>query len=271
MNALLDPAAHLVIAHRGNSAFFPENSLESFHQGLAVGADALEFDVRISRDGTAVVIHDATLERTTDGTGFVHDKTLDELQRLDAGYRFTLDGGRTYPFRGRGITIPTLELVLSAFPRVHIIVEIKTRDASVEVKRLLTNAGMVDYSVVGAFDDAALTPFRGSPLARAASRRELVRLYARALLPGGPSRMPYQAVVMPPTFKGIPLPVKRFARMARAAGGCTHVWTVDDPTQARRYWNGAVNGIITNDPAAILASAGRDGSTSRKNPLHPAA
>src|ERR1700752_3879311 len=113
MNALLDTAAQLVIAHRGNSAFFPENTLESFDQAVAIGADALEFDVRLSRDGRAVVIHDATLERTTNGAGEVAALTVDELQRLDAGYRFTHDGGRTFPFRGRGLTIPTLEMVLS--------------------------------------------------------------------------------------------------------------------------------------------------------------
>src|SRR5665213_852735 len=126
MNALLDPAAKLVIAHRGNSAFFPENTLEAFQQGMALGADALEFDVRLSHDGKAVVIHDSTLERTTNGTGAVSALTLDDLQRLDAGHGFTRDGGRTFPFRGRGIRIPAFDFVLSAFPGVPMIVEIKT-------------------------------------------------------------------------------------------------------------------------------------------------
>ena len=269
MNVLLDPAAKLVIAHRGNSAFSPENTLESFQQGLALGADALEFDVRVSRDGQAVVIHDATLDRTTAGTGAINALPLEELVRLDAGFRFTRDGGRTFPFRGLGITIPTLELVLAAFAGVHMIVEIKTRDASAEVKRLLAAAGAAGRCLVGAFDDAAVAPFRGSPLAHSASRRELIRLYARALVPGGPARLPYQALAIPPSFKGIPIPVMRLARMARTAGATTHVWTVDDPAQAGRYWAGAVNGIITNDPGTILASAGRTGSASR--PLSPAA
>src|ERR1035437_2615472 len=180
MNALLDPAAKLVIAHRGNSAFFPENTLESFQQGMALGADALEFDVRVSRDGTAVVIHDPTLDRTTDGTGAVSALTLEELQRLDAGYRVTRDGGRTFPFRGVGITIPTLELVLSAFPGAHMIVEIKTRDASAEVLRLLTGAGAAGRCLIGSLDEEAIMPFRGTPIAHRAPRRGLIRLYARA-------------------------------------------------------------------------------------------
>jgi glycerophosphoryl diester phosphodiesterase len=253
MNRLLDPAAKLVIAHRGNSAFWPENTLVSFEHGMAVGADALEFDVHVSRDGHAVVIHDATLERTTNGTGRVNACTLAELQRLDAGYRFTRDGGGTFPHRGRGITIPTLEQVLAAFPSTPAIVEIKTREASAEAKRVLTAARAAGRVLVAAFDDAAIAPFRSTGFSHSASRRELIKLYARALLPGGPSRLPYMALAIPPSFWGIPIPVQRFARMARRSGLATHVWTVDDPSRAREYWAGAVNGIITNDPAAIRA------------------
>jgi glycerophosphoryl diester phosphodiesterase len=264
MNPLLDPAARLVIAHRGDSAFFPENTLESLRRGVAAGADAVEFDVRLSRDGQAVVIHDPTVDRTSDGTGAVHALTLDELQRLDAGYRFTRDGGRTFPFRGRGITIPAFEHVLAALAGVPMLIEIKVREASAEVKRLLTRSGAAGRCLVGSFDDAALAPFRGTPVAHSASRRELLRLYARAFLPGGPSRLTYQALAIPPRFKRIvPIPVMRLARMARRAGATTHVWTVDDPARARRYWTGGVNGIITNDPETILASAGRAAAPSR--------
>ncbi len=152
------------------------------------------------------------------------------------------------------------------------IVEIKTAEASAEVKRLIENAGAAARVLVGAFDDAAIAPFRGSAIAHSASRRELVRLFARSLLPpGSPSRLPYQALAIPPRSKGIPIPVMRWARMARFAGATTHVWTVDDGAQARRYLADAVNGIITNDPAAILASAGR-ATAARTNPsLSPVA
>jgi len=253
MNPLLDPAAKLVIAHRGNSAFWPENTLASFESGVTLGAHALEFDVHVSKDGQAVVIHDPTLERTTNGRGRVDACTLAELQRLDAGYHFTRDGGTTFPYRGTGITVPTLGQALAAFPGVPVILEIKTRDASAEVKRVLTAAGAIGRVLVAAFDDRAIAPFRGTGFTHSASRRELVRLYARALLPGMPSRLPYMALAIPPSFRVIPIPVQRFARMARHSGLATHVWTVDDPARAREYWAGAVNGIITNDPEAILA------------------
>ena len=271
MNPLLDPNANLVLAHRGDSAFAPENTLVSLEQGLALGADGLEFDVRLTRDGHAVLMHDATLERTTNGIGAVSQQTLADLQKLDAGCRFSSDGGRTFPFRARGITIPTLESVLAAFRDVPFILELKTAEASVEVKRLLSLAGAADRALVASFDDAALAPFRGSAFALGASRRDIIKLYARALVPGSPSHLSYDSLAIPPNFRALPLPVLRFARMARNAGRTTHVWTVDDPAQARRYWAGGVNGIITNDPGVILASAGRGRAISSARALSPVA
>ncbi|HDH09983.1 MAG TPA: glycerophosphodiester phosphodiesterase, partial [Chloroflexi bacterium] len=94
----------LVMAHRG-AGLAPENTLVAFQKALDLGADVLELDVHATKDGEIVVIHDETVDRTTDGRGAVKDFTLEELKRLDAGYHFTPDGGVTYPYRGRGITI----------------------------------------------------------------------------------------------------------------------------------------------------------------------
>jgi glycerophosphoryl diester phosphodiesterase len=257
MPILLDPEARLVVAHRGNSACAPENTLEALEQGVAVGADALEFDVRITRDGQVVLLHDPTVDRSTNGTGPVASLTLGEVRRLDAGFRFTPDAGRTFPWRARGITIPTLSETLDAFRTMPMILEIKTPEASSETRRLLARHDAAARCLVGSFNAAALAPFRGSGIAFGASRREVVQLYARTLLPGGPRQLPFDALVIPPAFRGLPLPVLRFARMARRCDVPTHVWTVDDPGIAGRYWDGGVNGIISNDPARILAAAGR--------------
>ena len=257
MSVLLAPDSRLVIAHRGNSAFAPENTLESLRQGVALGVDALEFDVHLSRDGVPVVIHDPTLDRTTGATGNVRDRTAAELQRVDAGYRFTRDEGRTFPWRGRGVTISTLDEVVAEFSLVPFILEIKVGAASRAVKALLERTGAAARCIVGSFSDEALRPFRGSGIAHGAARGDVLRLFARAVLPGGPAALPYQALCIPPFFNRIPIPVLRFARMGRSAGVVTHVWTVDDPRRARRYWDGGVSGIITNDPSAILAAIGR--------------
>ena len=117
----------LVVAHRGASVQAPENTMESFRLGVEAGADAIELDVHLSQDGELAVIHDDTVDRTTDGVGHVAGLTMKALRKLDAGARFTDAGGAT-PFAGKGLTIPTLEEVLDWLPDdVGLVVEIKAR------------------------------------------------------------------------------------------------------------------------------------------------
>src|SRR4030042_3517278 len=117
----------LAFAHRGGSLLWPENTMAAFGGAVEMGYRYLETDLHAPRDGALVLIHDDTLERTTDGTGFVWDHTLDDVKRFDAAYHFSLDGGRTHPYRGQGLTIPTLDEVLEAFPEVRVNVEIQPR------------------------------------------------------------------------------------------------------------------------------------------------
>jgi glycerophosphoryl diester phosphodiesterase len=125
MNPLTDLAARPVIAHRGASGYAPENTLSAFELAIAQGADALELDVRLTADGVPVVIHDATLERTTGRPAKVGDLSLDQLLEADAGERFSPDRGKTFPFRGRGLLIPTLQDVLRAFPATPLLIDLK--------------------------------------------------------------------------------------------------------------------------------------------------
>src|SRR3569832_2302903 len=109
--AWLDGPLPRLFAHRGSSGTTPENTLEAFAEGLRAGADRLELDVHRTRDGHIVVFHDDDLGRTTDATGPIRDRTLAELEKLDAGYHFPdAEGG--HPFRGRGIRIPSLATLL---------------------------------------------------------------------------------------------------------------------------------------------------------------
>ena len=125
MHALLDPARRIVIGHRGAAAEAPENTLSSFTRALSAGADALELDVRVTADGVPVVIHDPTLDRTTDRAGAVASLSVQEVRAADAGARFTPDGGASLPFRGQGVTVPTLAEVLQRFPGTPLVVELK--------------------------------------------------------------------------------------------------------------------------------------------------
>src|SRR4051812_35188853 len=129
------PLRPLVYAHRGGAALRPENTIASFDYGLSLGADGLEFDVRLSRDGVVVIHHDATLERTTNAAGPVSSLTADELARVDAAHWFTpADGRRSadatgpFPYRGQGHGVPRLRQVLARYPGVPLIIELKAND-----------------------------------------------------------------------------------------------------------------------------------------------
>ena len=148
----------LVVAHRGASVQAPENTMEAFRLGVEAGADAIELDVHLTQDKQLAVIHDDTIDRTTDGTGSVDGFSMDGLRRFDAGARFTDAAGGT-PFAGKGLRIPTLPEVLEWLPDgVGLVVEIKTRGAvagTVEALREHDVRKSGRASVIS-FDEAAI-------------------------------------------------------------------------------------------------------------------
>lgn len=262
MNPLLDPAAKLVIGHRGAAAYRPENTLESFRLALSQGADALEFDVRRSADGVAMVFHDPVLERTTNGQGALAERTCAELQGLDAGYHFTADNGASFPHRGEGVRIPTLLEVVREFPALPFLIEIKEPEVQEAVAEVLLVSGAVTRSVVAGSDWRALFRFREAPFSLGASRRDIARLYFGMGRPD--SRCRNYAV--PERYYGLPIPTRRFVRAAARRGATVHVWTVDDARSAHRWWRNGVNGIVTNRPDVIREAVGRLGGPMASRP-----
>ncbi|MCP4421279.1 MAG: glycerophosphodiester phosphodiesterase, partial [Chloroflexi bacterium] len=121
----------VVLAHRGWRGCYPENTMLAFEKAAELPIDGLEIDIHSTSDGVLVVFHDDSLERTTNGNGRIQDYTFAELQKLDAGYRFTPDDGQTFPFRGQGITIPILAEVFETFPRLWINIDIKQETPSI--------------------------------------------------------------------------------------------------------------------------------------------
>lgn len=249
---LLDPSRRPVIGHRGDRAHAPENTLPSLTQAVALGADALEFDLHLSRDGVPVVMHDPTLDRTTDASGPVRLRRVAELRAVDAGARFSPDGGRSFPFRGQAIHVPTLEEALEEVPSLPLILELKTIEVARPTLEVLRRTGSLGRVLVGSFLDEALRPFieAGVPVSPGSST--LTARYLPALMGSRPSSLPFQALCIPRFHQLIPLPVRAFAEMMRSAGGPTHIWTVNDPAMARRLWSLGVSGIISDDPGAIL-------------------
>jgi glycerophosphoryl diester phosphodiesterase len=252
---LLDPLARPVVAHRGDSAHAPENTMAAFERAVRLGAEALEFDVRLTADGVVVVHHDAALDRTTDAAGLVRARTFAQLRAVDAGARFTPDGGRTYPYQGRGVGVPTLDEVLGAWPELPVLIEIKEAAAAAAVRAALDRHAASARAVIASFLDEAVAPFRGSPYATGAARGDVARLLA-ATLAGARVRPRYQLASVPRSYGGLPLPVARFARALRPAGVPVSVWTVDDADEARALWAAGVSGMVSNDPGALLEARG---------------
>ena len=244
-NPLIGLGKRLVIGHRGNSVAFPENTLESFQSAVDLGVDAIELDVRVARDGVAVTIHDAALDRTTNATGRVDSLTSGELEALDA----SVSG----PSRRQGrLRIPTLEQVLDRFREIPIIIEVKELAAAEVTERLIRQFGAQERVLIGSAENAVSERFYRSGLATCASMNDAMLLVPFALVGMAPGRPAFDVLSIPPAYRGVPVPVLRMTAAAARVAVPTHVWTVNDPAVAVRYWEAGVAGIVTDDPAAML-------------------
>jgi glycerophosphoryl diester phosphodiesterase len=240
----------LLIAHRGGAGLAPENTLaafESAHRDWA--ADMIELDVRATRDGVCVVIHDDTVDRTTDGTGPVAERTLTELQRLDAGYRFTPAGGDSFPFRGRGVRVPTFDEVLATLPRMRFTVEIKSGAAQEGLADAIRNHGAHERVIVAGMYDADRARFRNYAGTLSASGQQLRRFYlahrcyAAALVP-----LRAHVVQMCEEWEGRQLLTPRLVRDLRRRGIPVHVWTVNEIADMHRLLDWGVDGLLSDYP-----------------------
>ena len=252
VHPLLDLSARPVIGHRGNSAHAPENTLESFRQAVAAGVDALELDVRLTRDGEVVVMHDATLDRTTSGTGRVAEFTLAQLREVDAGACFTREG--SFPYRDRGIGVPLLSDVLEQLPGTPLLIEIKVPEAAPAVRRVIESHHAAARCIAAAFDVHTLDAFTGSDIAIASATAHVASMLLPAITGRRLQRLPFGTMSIPRSYRGIPLPLGAIARAVAPAGVGVHVWTVNDPLTAQRLWRHGVRGILSDDPARILAA-----------------
>ena len=246
-----------VFAHRGGAGLAPENTRGAFRHAAALGVDGCELDVRLSKDGEVVVIHDATLDRTTEADGPVSRLTAAELGHVDAGFRFGADAG--FPWRGRGEGVPLLADVLADHPVLPFIVEVKGDDPAVAeaAVAVVRRAGALDRVCFGGFADVTLAAVRrAAPEACTSAATEEIRgaLY-RSYLWLSPGRVAYQAFQVPETSKGTRVVSRRFVRGGRRAGLVVHVWTVNTPEDVARLKTWGVDGVITDRPDMVLAVA----------------
>jgi glycerophosphoryl diester phosphodiesterase len=244
-------------AHRGASARAPENTLEAFRLAVEAGAGGLELDVHMTRDGEIVVIHDATVDRTTEGFGVVAEMTFDDLRSLDAGYRFSPDGGCTHPYRRRGVRIPTLAEVYEQFPDASVNIDIKEPQPGVEeaVLRVIQEAGAEGRSLVVSANPAVVWRFRrvrGGRISTGASRLETGAFYLLSKLRlERLCRPAYDALQVPVEYEGITLATPRFVEAAHSRGVRVDVWTINEPGEMRRLLDLGADVLMTDHPETL--------------------
>ena len=249
----------LVFAHRGGANLRPENTIAAFDHGLSLGADGLEFDVRLSHDGVVVVHHDATLERTTNGTGPLAARTADELARLDAGYHF--DG-----FRGRAGGIPRLDEVLRRYRDARCIIELKVNDPELARRAIdaVRAADAVDRVALGSFGTRVLNAARAyEPRIPTGASREETRLALYRSWVRWPVRRPaYREFQVPEVSGSTRVVTPRFVRYAHEANVRVAVWTVDGADDIRRLLDWGVDGIISDRPDVAVPAVRARGAAS---------
>lgn len=254
------PTPHL-FGHRGASGELPENTLPAFARALEHGVPYLEMDCHATRDGEIVVLHDAELERTTNGEGVVSEYSYVELERLDAGHRFSLDG-REFPFRGAGIRVPRLAEVLAAYPEAHINLEVKQADPPIaeEVVRLVRRARAERRLLLAGADEPVLARLRAlDPGTALGSSTADVIEFVQASVGGGLATFAPRghALQIPPDAFGRPLVTRELVDAAHVLGLFVHVWTINESDEMQRLLALGVDGLMSDFPGRLVATARR--------------
>jgi glycerophosphoryl diester phosphodiesterase len=248
----------IVFGHRGASGELPENTLPAFERAIAQGAAILETDVHLTRDGEVVICHDALVDRTTEGRGPVAELTLAELQRLDAGYRFSPDSGASFPKRGEGIRIPTLREAFDAFPGIRFNIELKQDGPALIDAALAIMAGAKreEITLLAAAEDDTMAALRarlaetGLRPAIGAAVGDVVR-FVRAAMEGAPPPPEPMALQIPPDFGGSPLVTAELVAFAHQHGVEVHVWTINDADEMHRLLDLGVDGVMSDFPGLL--------------------
>ncbi len=273
-----------VIAHAGAQGHAPSNTFPAFDLALEQGADILEMDLQLTADDEVVVIHDGTVDRTTDGTGAVRDLTLDEIKVLDAGWYYEDDDG-AHPFREQGVEIPTLGEVFERYPDTHLIIELKTDGGPGIVQPvidLVLEHDRADSVTIASFDEDYLAPVREQlpdvptnmpeSEAQVFYLRQLVGLHSWWQPPGELLQVPETHDLTLPgfTIEDVTVPTRRFVHAAERLGVDVQVWTINEVEQMHRLLDAGVHGILTDYPdrlVEVLAEREAERGTARGEDL----
>jgi glycerophosphoryl diester phosphodiesterase len=250
-----------VIAHQGGEGLWPSNTMYAFERAAKMGADMLDLDVHMTQDGALIVIHDDSVDRTTNGMGKIRDLRLEQLQTLDAGWYWPQESRPTdpHPFRGQGIRIPTLEEVFRAFPQMPMTIEIKQDQPSLAKPfcEMLRKYSMTDKVIIPSFIEHAMLEFRAAcpEVMTAMTESEVRNLIFLGDLSG---RSPQAKALQVPTTAGpIQVVTPGFVSFATARGLVVQPWTINDEPEMRSLIGMGVHGINTDRPDLLMKVLGR--------------
>lgn len=247
----------LVIAHGGGQGIGPDHTLTTYGLSVDEGTDVLELDVHLSADGHVIVMHDDTVDRLTDGEGLIKEQTLAELKTLDAGHAWSPDGGETFPWRGQGLEIPTMDEVFEAFPDAWYVIEIKQRepsmvDAFIEV---LDAYGMRGRSVVASFSSEVMVEFRGKApdVLTSFGESEAAELFFLTSEQEAGYEPPAKVLQLPTSFDGVEVFQPFFLDRAARLDLPIHAWTINDAAEMEDLLDLGILGLITDYPGRARA------------------
>lgn len=248
VHPFLEREGPIAVAHRGGAREAPENTLPAFEVAVGLGYRYLETDVHVTRDGVVVAFHDACLDRVTDRRGAIAELEIADVEAADAGYRFSQDGGRSFPFQGRGVRVPRLEELLLRWPQARVNIDPKTDRCVLPLVGLVDRLNAWDRVCIGSFSDRRLRRVRALSGMRACTsmgpRAVVVARVASAI--GAMPRQGADCVQVPKRRGAIPLVTARFVWAAHRAGLPVHVWTVNDEQTMHELLDLGVDGIMSD-------------------------
>lgn len=236
------------LAHRGSRILWPENTAIAIDGALDLGYRYVETDVRVSKDGVAMLFHDGTLGRTTNATSRIADWWCEDLRQLDTAYWF--DPDNDYPLRGAGSGMMTLAEALERYPETRFNIDLKADAAAWAVAAALDATGSHDRVLVGSFFDSRLRRFRrvtGGRVATSGGPQETLAMWASTRV-GRPRDGAPDAYQVPEVFRGKRLVDQKFIEGCHRVRKQVHVWTVNDEGSMRRLLDMGVDGIVTDRP-----------------------
>ena len=255
---IFDIGRPLIMAHRGESGNIPENTILALEAAVKIGVDVLESDIRFTKDDVPILFHDDDLERTTGVSGSVRKKTLDELLEIDLGRNFTTDIGQTYPFRGKGLKVVTLDEALKRFPDTILNLDIKDtfREVPDEVARILHENQRTEKIMIASFHPPQLKRFREkAPMIPTSAHPNEIKNFVigtRMRMMGVFVRsVAFKAFQVPEWSGSIQVVTPKFIKAAHDRDLAVHVWTINDRENMERLLNMEVNGIFTDYPALL--------------------